>query len=386
MRLVTHLLLAGALALAAAAGCYQGCPQDRAEFCGPRNCGEVTEPNACGEVQTIVCGKCEGPDICGGDGIPNVCAFCSHPKVEQDCQQGWCSIPGGCFVMGATDTSSPCLKDVVGATEPPVIYGEETEHEVALPQSIRMMDAEVTQQQFVALMGYLPSRNKSQPQDYMKDHPVEYVSWFEAAAYANALSEQDSLERCYDCSGSEAFVTCTTRDKFSGIKIYSCPGYRLPTDAEWEYAFRAGTRGDFYIDAPCGGALPACTYGTGNTLAVGECVAPSDVLDAIAWYADNSEGRHHPVRGKQPNAWGLYDMAGNVYEWCHDWGESVVLKDKATNPSAADGTFKAVRGCAYEWGEPAFFRASARRLSKPDHVCHSVGFRLVRTLPAGSAS
>ena len=327
---------------------------------GQKDCGEVTGANACGETQTIDCGRCFGVDICGGQGIPNVCTQCTHPSVQPDCSGGWCRIPAGCFEMGVA----------VGAQCTPVepapytLYGAETLHEVALTHSFEMMDAEVTQDTFKALMGYLPSKNRSQPSPLPVGLPVEYVSWHEAAAFANALSRDKGLSPCHSCSGADRFVTCTPA--FDGGRIYDCQGYRLPTEAEWEYAFRSGTRTDLY-----NGDLESCD-------------GPSARLSEIAWYGKNSDARHHAVRTKEANAWGLYDMAGNVFEWCHDWTIDDLTGSKATDPWGERSTSrKAVRGGAYEWPGPRYFRASARRLEEVQHVCHSIGFRLVRTLKSG---
>jgi len=391
MRLL--LLLASLVPLLAAQGCYQGCPQTASEFCGNRNCGQVTEENACGEVQTIDCGRCFGPDICGGGGVPNVCSFCKTPAVSRDCTGGWCKIPAGCFRMG-TD-QSPCTSDVIASPMPFTTFGQETMHEVALTHSFQIMDAEATQAAFSDLMDYRPARNEGQAQAFMPDNPVEYVSWHEAAAYANALSTKEGREPCYACSGEDAKVTCEVRERYAGSAIYDCPGYRLPTDAEWEYAFRGGKSTDFYTGQDLDAAGCHCHHDVEAKACT--CDAKSDspvpcdtfgfygALNDTAWWEQNSGGIHHPVRTtKTPNPWGLYDVAGNVFEWCHDWSETTMASAKATDPAGQpSGTFKVVRSFAFNWGEIRFFRASTRRLETPDHVCHSVGFRLVRTLTSG---
>lgn len=150
------------------------------------------------------------------------------------------------------------------------------------------------------------------------DCPVEYVNWNEAATYCNALSSQKGLDQCYTCTGSGPSVTCSEATAYSGIKIFDCPGYRLPTDAEWEYAYRAGSTTAFYPS-------------DGNSGTITDCDNDPNA-DKIGWYRYNSAVTYagcenlsssggdpcsgpHPVGQKAPNAWGLYDMGGNVYEY-----------------------------------------------------------------------
>jgi len=117
--------------------------------------------------------------------------------------------------------------------------------------------------------------------------PAEMISWVDAAMYCSARSDADGLQACYNED-----TTCN----------YDADGYRLPTESEWEYACRAGTTGDYYFDND------------------------SREMDANAWSKRNSRGRHHPVGTKQPNEFGLHDMAGNLCKWCDDLAEP----DKAT--------------------------------------------------------
>jgi formylglycine-generating enzyme required for sulfatase activity len=357
------------LVLQPLSGCYKGCPEDRHEFCarnGGRDCGDVTATNACGEVQTINCGQCYGPDICGGKGVPNVCAGCTHPQVNKDCADGWCTISAGCFQMGA-HTDDPCDEVIFKNPPPFTVFGKEPHHAVALTHRFELMDAQVTQEDFKALMGYNPAKNINVPQPQPQRMPVEYVSWHEAAIYANALSTKKGYPPCYSCTGSQRFASCETASDYAGAKIYSCPGYRLATEAEWEYAFRAGTNWPLY----------------NMTEPLTDCPTEPK-LNEIAWNgADQPDGKayHHSVKTKVPNAWGLYDMAGNGFEWCHDWGVKEPGADKISNPwGAASGAHRVIRSCSYDWEQAMFFRASTRRLEDPKHVCASVGMRLARSL------
>jgi formylglycine-generating enzyme required for sulfatase activity len=160
--------------------------------------------------------------------------------------------------------------------------------------------------------------------------PVTEVSWKEAVLFCNLLSAEMGLDPCYSL-GEDPDAQDTVCD-------WTADGYRLPSEAEWEYACRAGT--------------PGVRYGE---------------LDEIAWYRGNSGGELHDVATKTPNAWGLYDMIGNVWEWCWD----------VYDPSVY-GPYRVFRGGgAYDraWG----CQASSRRKSHPTLSIDDLGFRLARS-------
>jgi sulfatase modifying factor 1 len=157
--------------------------------------------------------------------------------------------------------------------------------------------------------------------------PVEGVSWWDAVRFCNALSGRAGLAPAYRLDADIVEWDA------------SADGYRLPTEAEWEYACRAGTTGPRY----------------GH-------------LDEIAWYRGNSQERIHEVGGRQPNAWGLYDMLGNVWEWCWDIYDAEVY-----------GTYRVLRGGGW-FDEHWSCRASVRRRSHPTFRIDDVGFRVARTV------
>jgi len=161
-------------------------------------------------------------------------------------------------------------------------------------------------------------------------------------------------------------VTCQEAAAYIGQKIYDCPGYRLPTEAEWEYAYRAGTTTAYYNGA--------------NDPSACSCSPVDTNANAIGWYCGNAGNTTHPVGQKQANAWGLYDMAGNVWEWCHDWFQSSLGSSAVTDPwGSPSGSYWVVRGSS--WSRFAYFLRAARRASStpPTHRLNDLGFRCSRT-------
>ena len=185
-----------------------------------------------------------------------------------------------------------------------------------------MSKYEVTQAQYKAVMGTNPSYRKGD------NKPVESVSWHDAVAYCAKLTEQE---------------------KAAG-RLPAGYEYRLPTEAEWEYACRAGTTTE---------------YSFGND---------ENQLGAYAWY--NSIAPTHPVGQKKPNGWGLYDMHGNVWEWCLDWHGDYPGGSTADPQGPTVGTSCVRRGG--RWGSPArYCRSATRDYSQPNFRHSGVGFRIV---------
>ncbi|MFF0290563.1 formylglycine-generating enzyme family protein [Streptomyces sp. NPDC005262] len=180
-----------------------------------------------------------------------------------------------------------------------------------------------TQAQYAQITGRRPSSGQGERL------PVEGVSWWDAVRFCNALSRREGLAPAYRVRGEDESVEWDT----------SADGYRLPTEAEWEHACRSGS-----ADA---------RYGR---------------LDEIAWYRGNSQERMHDVGGKQPNAWGLHDMLGNVWEWCWDIYDAEVY-----------GTYRVLRGGGW-FDEHWSCRASVRRRSHPTFRVDDVGFRIARSV------
>ncbi|QOV90949.1 formylglycine-generating enzyme family protein [Humisphaera borealis] len=199
---------------------------------------------------------------------------------------------------------------------PPTDADDETQHQVTLTRGFMMGATEVTQTQWQAVMGNNPSCFKGD------DLPVEQVSWDDAVAFCTKLSQKEGKK------------------------------YRLPTEAEWEYACRAGKSGSY--------------AGTGR-------------LDDMGWYRDNSGDKTHPVGQKTQNDWGLHDMHGNVHEWCNDWYGDYPANPVTDPQGPVGGRSRVLRGGS--WGISFLgCRSGSRTGYAPGGRVDFIGFRLLLEL------
>ena len=259
-------------------------------------------------------------------------------------------IPAGSFTMGAPE-------DEVGN-----LGGTETQHEVTLTRDYWIGMTELTQGQFENVMGYNPSTNTA----CGADCPVETVTWYESAAFGNALSDAAGLTPCYECTGSDATLRCTVVGN-----PYECEGYRLPTEAEWEMAARAGTTEAFsnggdipeFHEEDCDGDL-SLNWGI--------------ILDDYAIYCGNDSDSSEPVATKLPNPWGLFDVHGNVGERCGDWFD-LYPDGSVDDPTGPDsGKYGIVRGG--DWASsPRYLRSGHRGGGLPHLGGDMAGLRIART-------
>jgi len=240
----------------------------------------------------------------------------------QTAPDGMVRINGGTFTMG-----SPANEEGRDS--------DEVQHQVTVG-SFTMGKYEVTQREYQEVMGTNPSSFKGD------NLPVEMVTWFDAVEYCNKRSQREGLTPAYTINGTN--VTWNR----------NANGYRLPTEAEWEYACRAGT---------------TTAYNTG-----------ASINDNTGWYSDNSGATTHPVGQKPANAWGLYDMHGNVWEWCWDWYDDYPSGAQTDPVGASSGSYRVLRGGC--WFIPAQYARSAWRSGNlPNDRGDNLGFRVLRPAP-----
>ncbi|MBN1293186.1 MAG: formylglycine-generating enzyme family protein, partial [Candidatus Latescibacteria bacterium] len=255
----------------------------------------------------------------GSSGWSNVVSITI--ETESKTEITMVSIPAGSFQMGSNNGESD---------EQPV-------HTVTL-DSFKMSGYEITQGQYFSVIGTNPSHFTGD--DTL---PVENVSWIDAALFCNRLSDKEGFDSCYN----ETSWECD----------FSKNGYRLPTEAEWEYVCRAGTTSKYYSgDDEIG-------------------------LNKASWYGANSDNKTHPVGRKDPNDWGLYDMHGNVWELCNDWyGEKYYSESPEKNPTGPEtDTQRVMRGGS--WATQLQYNSSSNRHYFPVQQTDRneyVGFRVVR--------
>jgi len=247
-------------------------------------------------------------------------------------------IPAGSFQMGSPEGEGEA--------------DEHPRHEVRISRPFYLSIHEVTQGQYLAVTGKNPSwfSARGGGKEAVKtpstdEHPVETVSWFDAMRFSNMLSEREGLAPFY-----------TVAEPSVQVHDWAGPGYRLPTEAEWEYACRASSQMRYSF---------------------------SDVateLSRYAWFSDFSGQVTHPVGQKLVNTWGLYDMHGNVWEWCWDWYSADYYKHStsvdARGPEQAN--FRVRRGGSFG-DSPADLRSAVRTRLGPMIRSRFVGFRLART-------
>ena len=255
-------------------------------------------------------------------------------------------VPPGKFVMGMSpgDSEAVELEECLAKELAELKYTERPAHEVTISTAFYLGRFEVTQEQWVKVMGQNPSHFQPTTREALIE---KYM--------AEGLTKQEALARAATEAGG---ANPQAKHPVESVSWNDCQnfcaktGMRLPSEAEWEYACRAGVRKPRY----------------------GE-------LDRIAWHGDYAGGSTHPVAGKFPNALGFHDMIGNVWEWCQDWFEVYYYKsceDGVVDPRGpTTGSYRVLRGGAW-YSYSSFLRSSLRISATPGHSTLYVGFRVAR--------
>ena len=265
----------------------------------------------------------------------------NKPEIE-----GMVWVAPGAFQIGSPDNE-------IGR------FTDETPHNVILTKGFYISKYQVTQEQYTAVMGSNPGNFYSNPAvgEVQGRRPVETVSWYDALVFCNRLSIAEGLNPVYSIDGktdpAELGSVPSSDDAAWNAAIMDggANGYRLPVEAEWEYACRAGT---------------TTAYNTGAV-----------INDDTGWYYSNSDNRTHEAGRKSANAWGLYDMHGNVWEWCWDWYEDFSSADVTDPKGAAAGDKRAVRGGSFD-SDGLYLRSAYRGSGSPSNRSIYLGFRVVR--------
>jgi len=306
------------------------------------------------------------PATCSTDSIPGTCTRngCNEPNTDEVVSAGHylnsrnCTVL--CFDFGmvlvekGTFTMGPDIWSINTGGN-----GEETV-EVTFTKDFRMSKYLVTQELYEEIMGVNPSFFLTDAEDgeIQGRRPVEMVTWFDTLDFCNKLSEAEGLEPVYtltnittDESGRITWITGATLDV-----DFSKNGYRLPTDAQWEYAAKGGN-----------GSSSNFTYSGSNN------------VDEVAWYSVNSNSITHEVGKKAPNGFGIYDMSGNVWEWCWDWWGSYPVEPEPMMDyeGVVSGDRRVRRGGSFI-NSAENMQSVSRRSAIPDYGDSVIGFRVAR--------
>ena len=279
--------------------------------------------------------------------VNEVCTICEYSRIPE----------GFVFVKGTTingnETWTPSSSVFVSGRS------------LTIPDLI-VSDHEVTRGEYKAVMGSDPSTADAYDKngnkltgDAVLNNPVNHVNWYDALVYCNKRSKAEGLTPCYSISDSTnpddwGTVPTSSDDTWKAATCdFEANGYRLPTEAEWEWLSRGGENDKY---------------------------AGSDNVDDVAWCEENTnETRTREVKTKAPNGYGLYDMSGNVFEWCWDWYG--IISSSSASDGTSSGSCRVLRGGS--WYDPAHYASVSFRFNDgPAYRSYRLGFRVVRSFPS----
>lgn len=351
---------------------YSGAGLDVAEDIGALSCipvcadGQQCGSDGCGGTCGDFGGGCSGELVCDGTAC-----------IEDPCPDGFVLIPTWTYMMGSPLNEPGRLAG----------GGDETLHKVTISKPFCMSATEVTNLEWFNVTGTNPSFFAADGDDL----PVQNINWYDAVAFCNLKSVADGQTPCYEVAGETGTfaggcvagqIQCAGDFLYESVtRIAQCTGYHLPTEAEWELAGRAGT------------STSATQYDEAAAMTGLECQSPNPTLDPFAWFCGNSSADYdsaydcadfsphemcgpQPVASKTANAWGLYDMLGNVFEFCQDqyWW---FPEDDVVDPVGeySNGYNRIIRGGS--WSATASFARVASRVAMNPVDRGDVGIRLV---------
>ena len=283
---------------------------------------------------------------------------CGTPKPATQPPQGpsgpfieMLSVPGGSFRMGSPRGGGLLI--------------EQPAHQVTI-QDFSLSQYEVTQKQYFEITGARPSSCKTNPEkpgiDGWMSLPVEMVNWYEALVFCNKLSIKENLTPVYRINGSVNpndwgdVPRDTITASWETVEwVQNANGYRLPTEAEWEYAARGGANST-------------------NLKYAGDNDAEN-----VAWFYENSKTMSHEVGRKNPNELDLYDMSGNVMEWCWNWQIAYTAEAKENPVGPTSGMYKVIRGGGWSYAVE-YCLVTYRHANLPYYRGVNLGFRVARSL------